>query len=273
MLSLYLIKQKRSKQPKSTGNNNDCGTSSVPSVNQNQRTMTSAQQVLQSLASRGPTENRTDANHPTSQFFSSRSFAANRTDVSRPPSHFLASRSFTANRMDTNGPPSGQSLHVLGQLREGISSGGQGIDANLFFQLSLILYNPGLSGFFIGLAEQTGAGSPDPLSNMLQQLSQNPLMMNTVNQIAQQVDNQEIESMFSGLGRGQGGGIDLSRMVQQMMPIVSRALSSGPNRGEPFRGVGSEPQPLNSERRPSRGDKPDVQNSQVCTTFRFSCDY
>ncbi|XP_034695174.1 ubiquitin-like domain-containing protein CIP73 isoform X2 [Vitis riparia] len=231
--------KKRSKQPKSQGKNNDCGTSSVPSVNQNQGTMTSAQQVLQSLASRGSTANRTDANCPPSQFLSSRSFTANRMDVNRPPSHFLASRSFTANRMDASGPPSGQPLHVLGQVREGMSSGGQ------------------------GLAEQSGAGSPDVLSNMLQQLSQNPLMMNTVNQIAQQVDGQELESMFSGLGRGQGGGIDLSRMVQQMMPIVSRALSSGPNRGELFHGVGSEPQPQHSERRPSRGDKPDVQNSQT----------
>lgn len=105
------------------------------------------------------------------------------------------------------------------------------------------------------------------LSNMLQQLSQNPMMMNTVNQIAQQVDNQELEGMFSGLGRGQGGGIDLSRMVQQMMPIVSRALSSGPNHGELFHGVGSETQPLNSERRPSRGHKPDVQNYQVCMHY------
>ena len=132
-LKLSLIKQKRSKQPKSQGKNNDCGTSSVPSVNQNQRTMTSAQQVLQSLASRGSTANRTDANCPPSQFLSSRSFTANRMDVNRPPSHFLASRSFTANRMDASGPPSGQPLHVLGQVREGMSSGGQGIDANLVF--------------------------------------------------------------------------------------------------------------------------------------------
>lgn len=113
LLKLSLIKQKRSKQPKSQGKNNDCGTSSVPSVNQNQRTMTSAQQVLQSLASRGSTANRTDANCP--------------------PSQFLSSRSFTANRMDASGPPSGQPLHVLGQVREGMSSGGQGIDANLVF--------------------------------------------------------------------------------------------------------------------------------------------
>lgn len=102
---------------------------------------------------------------------------------------------------------------------------------------------------------------------MLQQLSQNPLMMNTVNQIAQQVDGQELESMFSGLGRGQPGGIDLSRMVQQMMPIVSRALSSGPNRGELFRGLGSELQPQHTEQRTGRGDQPDVLNSQVCVYF------
>ena len=63
---------------------------------------------------------------------------------------------------------------------------------------------------------------------MLQQFTQNPQIMNTVQQIAQQVDGQEIENMMSGGANSEGGGgFDLSRMVQQMMPLVSRAFSQG----------------------------------------------
>lgn len=90
--------------------------------------------------------------------------------------------------------------------------------------MSQLLQGPALDGLLAGVSQQTGAGTPDMLRNMLQQFTENPAMRNTVNQIAQQVDNRDIGSMFSGLDGGPGGGIDLSRMMQQMMPIVSRAL-------------------------------------------------
>lgn len=90
--------------------------------------------------------------------------------------------------------------------------------------MSQILQGPALDGLLAGVSQQTGVGSPDMLRNMLQQFTQNPAMRNTVNQIAQQMDNQDLGSMFSGSDRGPGGGLDLSRMMQQMMPIVAGAL-------------------------------------------------
>ncbi|CAN8277052.1 unnamed protein product [Cochlearia groenlandica] len=97
--------------------------------------------------------------------------------------------------------------------------------------MSQVLESPALGGLLSSVSRQTGGGidssSPNMLRNMLQQFTQNPQIMNTVQQIAQQVDGREIENMMSGNGQGGGGGFDLSRMVQQMMPLVSRAFSQG----------------------------------------------
>ncbi|XP_019453374.1 PREDICTED: large proline-rich protein BAG6-like isoform X2 [Lupinus angustifolius] len=93
--------------------------------------------------------------------------------------------------------------------------------------MSQVLHSPAISGLLSGVSQQTGVDSPDGLRNMLEQFTQNPQMMNTVNQIAEQVGSEDIGNMFAGMERGQGGGIDLSRMFQQMMPIVSRVLGGG----------------------------------------------
>ncbi|KAJ0427423.1 putative Ubiquitin-like domain-containing protein [Helianthus annuus] len=97
-----------------------------------------------------------------------------------------------------------------------------------------VIANPALDDLLSGVSSQTGIGSPDVLRNMLGQLTQNPAMMNTVNQIAQQIDgNQDLSNMFAGMGGprggsgGGGGGFDLSSMVQQMMPIVAQAFGGG----------------------------------------------
>ncbi|KAI7725616.1 hypothetical protein M8C21_014798 [Ambrosia artemisiifolia] len=99
-----------------------------------------------------------------------------------------------------------------------------------------VIASPALDGLLSGVSSQTGIGSPDVLRNMLGQLTQNPAMMNTVNQIAQQIDgNQDLSNMFAGMGgprgssggSGGGGGFDLSSMVQQMMPIVAQAFGGG----------------------------------------------
>lgn len=91
--------------------------------------------------------------------------------------------------------------------------------------VSQVLENPALDGLLGGISRQTGVGSPNVLRNMMQQLTSNPQIMNTVQQIAQQVDGREIENMMSG--GAQGGGLDFSRILQQMMPLVSRAFSQG----------------------------------------------
>lgn len=107
-----------------------------------------------------------------------------------------------------------------------LSTGDQNDDGQLDVSdaLSQALQSPALSGLLAGVSNQTGIGSPNSLRNMLEQMTQSPALRNTVNQIAQQIDNHDLENMFSGLGGNQGGGFDLSRMVQQMMPIVSQAL-------------------------------------------------
>ncbi|CAN4123056.1 unnamed protein product [Withania somnifera] len=103
-----------------------------------------------------------------------------------------------------------------------IGTGNRNVDGQteIADAMSSVLQSPALNGLLSGVSQQTGAGSPDLLRNMMQQLTQSPAMMNSVNQIAQQIDTQDLGSMFSG----QGGGMDLSRMFQQMMPIVSQAL-------------------------------------------------
>ncbi|KAI7725619.1 hypothetical protein M8C21_014801 [Ambrosia artemisiifolia] len=108
-----------------------------------------------------------------------------------------------------------------------------------------VIASPALSG----VSSQTGIGSPDVLRNMLGQLTQNPAMMNTVNQIAQQIDgNQDLSNMFAGMGGprgsgGGGGGFDLSSMVQQMMPIVAQAFGGGGSGSNMFQ----QPAPINRE--------------------------
>ncbi|KAG7604610.1 putative Ubiquitin domain-containing protein [Arabidopsis thaliana] len=106
---------------------------------------------------------------------------------------------------------------------------GQGSDdrVDVSSAMSQVLESPVLDGLLAGVSRQAGVNSPNMLRNMLQQFTQNPQIMNTVQQIAQQVDGQEIENMMSGGAQGEGGGFDFSRMVQQMMPLVSRAFSQG----------------------------------------------
>lgn len=117
--------------------------------------------------------------------------------------------------------------------------------------MSQFIQSPALNGIFSGLAAQAG-GSPDDLRNMFHSFTQNPAAMNTVSQLAQQLTrDDDIQPMLAGLGGGQGGGLDLSRMVQQMMPIVSRALgrNSGDDEMIPALGLGSEPSNISGRTR------------------------
>lgn len=95
--------------------------------------------------------------------------------------------------------------------------------------MNQVMQNPALSGLLAGVSNQPGAGSPDFMRNLMNQLAQNPAMMNTVNQFAQQMDgNQDLAGMMAGMGGSAGGGnLDMSNMVQQMMPFVSQALNRG----------------------------------------------
>ncbi|EOA12877.1 hypothetical protein CARUB_v10025849mg, partial [Capsella rubella] len=123
---------------------------------------------------------------------------------------------------------------------------GQGSDNQLDVSSAMtqVLESPVLDGLLAGVSRQAGVDSPNMLRNMLQQFTQNPQIMNTVQQIAQQVDGQEIENMMSGGAQGEGGGFDFSRMVQQMMPLVSRAFSQGGPSPQPATQQPDDLQPL-----------------------------
>ncbi|KAA8528801.1 hypothetical protein F0562_036156 [Nyssa sinensis] len=175
----------------------------------------------------------------------------------------LQSLASLVSRRNANTQSSGQLPPSIGRITDSVPSGRQGADGqfNVASVMSQVLHSPALNGLLAGVSEQTGVGSPDVLRNMLDQLTQSPVMRNTVNQIAQQVESQDLGNMFSGLGSGQGGGLDLSRMVQQMILIVSQALSSGSIITQQMPAVGPEPQ--YNERRPNRDENTNDQNSQI----------
>ncbi|XP_058220598.1 ubiquitin-like domain-containing protein CIP73 [Rhododendron vialii] len=213
----------RSRQPRSVGRGSGSTTSSAPS--QNQQPTVDGHQALQSLAS-------------------------------------------LANQGNINSPSPGQLPPALGQIMESLQMGGQGAESadgnfDAASVMSQVLHTPALNGLLAGVSEQTGIGSPDALKNMLQQFTQNPAMRNTVNQLAQQFDSQDLGSMFSGLGRGQGGGIDLASMVQQMLPIVSQALGGGPTTSRPTSVFRPDPQSQYVERSLDRDEKATDQESQI----------
>ncbi|CAN1163219.1 Ubiquitin-like domain-containing protein CIP73 [Linum perenne] len=169
----------------------------------------------------------------------------------------LGSRN-SAPRVVSDDMPSGQ-MPPMAMSREGIEDDDSDGQIDAASAVSQALRGPGLDNLLAGVSQQTGLGSPNVLRNMLQELTQNPQIMNTVSQIAQQVDTQDIGNMFSGGGRGQGGGgFDLSRMVQQMMPVVSQVLGQGSAEPRAF------PVPEPVPQRSSAGDQePTDQNIQA----------
>ncbi|CAI9288902.1 unnamed protein product [Lactuca saligna] len=96
------------------------------------------------------------------------------------------------------------------------------------------MQNPALIGLLDGVPNQTEMESQDFLRNMLDQITRNPEMMRAIGQLGQHMDdNQDLGSMFSAMSEPQcqGGGdsgfdsdLDMSFMVQQMMPFFSQAF-------------------------------------------------
>ncbi|XP_057469973.1 LOW QUALITY PROTEIN: ubiquitin-like domain-containing protein CIP73 [Actinidia eriantha] len=177
----------------------------------------------------------------------------------------LQSLASLANRRNTNTPSSGQLPPAIGRAMECIQIEGQGADGQLdtASAMSQVLQSPALNGLLAGVSEQTGIGSPNVLRNMLEQFTQSPAMRNTVNQIVENLDSQDLGNMFSGSGGGQGGGIDLSNMFQQMMPIVSQALLGGSTIPQPMPAVGPDPRQHYNERNLNTDEKTTNQDSQI----------
>ncbi|KAI3716762.1 hypothetical protein L1987_67876 [Smallanthus sonchifolius] len=126
---------------------------------------------------------------------------------------------------------------------QNLPSGGSQLDPATI--MNQVMQNPALINLLAGVSNQNGAGSQDFFRNLMGQLAQNPEMMNTVNQVAQQMDgNQDLTSMLAGMGESGGGGsgggnLDMSSLVQQMMPFVSQALNSGSSSSKSLQSVPS----------------------------------
>lgn len=197
----------------------------TPSVNQNEHSIARGQQFLHSLVSQSPDTNSVNAN------------------VSSSPLS-----------------------NVLGQMMRSIPLGGQAarqqVDAGNM--MSHVLQSPAFSSLLTSVADQTGVGSPADLRNMLELCTQSPAIRNTLNDIVQQVDGQgeDLGGLLPGLGRGQGG-IDFSRMIQQMMPVVSQALGRGSTHSTPVNDVQSAPQRQHNDGRTVGDGMLDSRNSQI----------
>lgn len=219
--------QRRSKQVKSLGKDDGVGTSLPVTQNQNQEPISRGQQVLQSLFSGGDNINRTDTNGQS---------------VQMPPS--------------------------IGQIMNAMPLGGQGANGQIDVanMMSQVLQSPAMNSLLEGVSEQAGVGSPAGLRSILEQLTQSPSMRNTLGQIAEEVggQRQELGNLFSGLGSDQGG-INFSRMFQQLMPVVSQVLSQGPVT-ETSRGTESDIQSSNGNNA-GNCSQADGNISQVCILF------
>lgn len=116
----------------------------------------------------------------------------------------------------TSGPPSSMPQPTGVPPRR---QGGEG-QPNIGNMISGMLNNPVFGNLLSNVATQAG-GSSAELRSVMEGL-QSPAVVDTISNIVQNVDEQDLGAMF-GSGRGQGG-MDLSRMLQQMMPVVSQVL-------------------------------------------------
>uniref|UniRef100_A0A0E0EBL2 Uncharacterized protein n=1 Tax=Oryza meridionalis TaxID=40149 RepID=A0A0E0EBL2_9ORYZ len=141
----------------------------------------------------------------------------------------------------------------ISNSRNAVSMGQQGGEGQVDFgsMISSVLNNPAFGNLLSNVAEQTGMGSAGDLRNMVEECAQSPAIMDTMSNIVQNVD---------GSGRGQGG-IDLSRMMQQMMPVVSQVLGGAGARPAGTNSGQSRLQPRRSDMRVD--DASEYGNSQI----------
>ncbi|CAL5013879.1 unnamed protein product [Urochloa decumbens] len=130
--------------------------------------------------------------------------------------------------------------------------GGEG-QPDIGSMISGMLNNPVFGNLLSNVATQAGGSSAD-LRSVMEGL-QSPAVVDTISNIVQNVDEQDLGAMF-GSGRGQGG-MDLSRMLQQMMPVVSQVLG----------GAGAQPVGANNGQSRSQprtgGNVLDTSSSQI----------
>ncbi|XP_058090736.1 ubiquitin-like domain-containing protein CIP73 isoform X2 [Magnolia sinica] len=216
--------KRRSKQVKMQGRDGEM--SCTTPVNRDEQSIARGQQVLQSLLSRGSDISRTDSNANTN---------SNGLSVQLPP--------------------------VFRQIMGSLPLGGQGNNGQIdpASMMSQLLQSPALNSLLEGVSEQAGIESPTGLRSIMEQLAQSPAVSNTLNQIARDVEGQShnLGNMLLGSGRDPGG-IDFSRMFQQLMPVVSQAFGQGSILHAPSHAVESEPPPQRNADRQGRDDRADI---------------
>jgi hypothetical protein len=136
-------------------------------------------------------------------------------------------------------------------------AGGEG-QVDIGSMLSSVLNSPVFGNLMSNVAAQTGLESPSDVRNIMEDLTQNSAVMDTLSSMVQSVD---------GPRRGQGGGFDLSRMMQQMMPVVNQVLGGVAARPAGTETVDSRLQPRQNDREVS--DAVDGRSSQVCHRILF----
>ncbi|KAM0864497.1 hypothetical protein ACQ4PT_043882 [Festuca glaucescens] len=129
--------------------------------------------------------------------------------------------------------------------------GGEG-QVDISSMLSSVLNSPVFGNLMSNVAAQTGLESPSDVRNIMEDLTQNSAVMDTLSSMVQSVD---------GPRRGQGGGFDLSRMMQQMMPVVNQVLGGVAARPAGTETVDSRLQPRQNDREVS--DAVDGRSSQI----------
>lgn len=107
--------------------------------------------------------------------------------------------------------------------------GGEG-QVDIGSMLSSVLNSPMFGNLMSNVAAQTGTESPADVRNIMEDLTQNRAVMDTLSSMVQNVDVPQ---------RGQGG-FDLSRMMQQMMPVVSQVLGGATPRAAGTNNTGDE---------------------------------
>ncbi|CAO2207464.1 unnamed protein product [Urochloa humidicola] len=124
--------------------------------------------------------------------------------------------------------------------------------------ISGMLNNPVFGNLLSNVATQAGGSSAD-LRSVMEGL-QSPAVVDTISNIVQNVDEQDLGAMF-GSGRGQGG-MDLSRMMQQMMPVVSQVLG----------GAGAQPVGANNGQSRSQSRSSDTTGGNVLDSSSSQID-
>ncbi|XP_031475654.1 uncharacterized protein LOC116247603 [Nymphaea colorata] len=164
-------------------------------------------------------------------------------------------------RADANGS-SLRSPSLVGQLFDKMSSehvAGSG-QADVTSMMSQVLSDSTFNNLLSGISTQAGGVSPDVFRNVLGQFASSPSVRNAFEQVVHQVDDQDVEKMLSGLGAGQG--IDFSRMFQQMLPVVTKALGGMSASSVPLHDISTGFQAAVEDRRPHAMEH-ELNNSQI----------